>query len=163
MDVRRAGPADVDAVVALGRAVVPDTYGPLAPAYAAWCLERWWSREEVRSSVAAIPHWVAVDDGDPTGEVLGVANLGEIEGRPVMWKLYVHPAHHGAGLGSRLLAEVVAAAGDATLVLERLSGNRRAARFYASRGFVETHRTTTELFPDLTWVWLARAPDGAHR
>ncbi len=154
--VRPAGSADVEGVVELGRAVVPATYEPLSASYATWCLERWWSPDVVRDSVGSLPHWVAVDTDD---RVLGVANLGDLDAQPVMWKLYVHPEHHGSGLGSRLLAEVIAAA-PAPLVLERLSGNRRAADFYAGRGFVETHRTVSDTFPDLTWVWMRHDPIG---
>ena len=150
--VRRAVPADVDAIVDLGAAVVPATYGPLSSAYAGWCLQRWWSSDAVGESVARLPHWVALDDE----RVVGVTNLGELDGSPVMWKLYVHPEQHGGGLGTQLLHEVVTAANGVPLVLERLSGNERAARFYAARGFVETHRTVAERFPDLTWVWMRR-------
>lgn len=154
--VRPAEPADVRGVVALGRAVVPATYEPLSPAYARWCLHRWWSETEVAGALERLPHWVATDDA---GRVLGVANLGELDGGPVMWKLYVDPGEHRTGLGSRLLAEVLHAAGHTPLVLERLSGNQRAAMFYATHGFVETHRTVAEAFPDLTWVWMRRTPE----
>lgn len=155
VSVRRAGPDDVAAIVDLGAAVVPATYGPLSPAYAEWCLERWWSTEAVTESVGRLPHWVALD-GD---RVVGVTNLGELDGSPVMWKLYVRPEQHGRGVGTLLLHQVVAAADGAPLVLERLSGNERAARFYAARGFTETHRTVAETFPDLTWVWMRRDPE----
>lgn len=159
LPVRRAGADDVEGVVALGRVVVPATYEPLAPDYARWCLERWWSPGEVAGALDRLPHWVATDE---RGRVVGVANLGQLEDARVMWKLYVHPEHHRAGVGSRLLAAVVHAAGDEPLVLERLSGNHRAAAFYAAHGFVETHRTVAETFPDLTWVWMRRTPEVEH-
>jgi len=152
--VRPATGDDADAIVRLGAVVVPATYAPLSPAYAEWCLEQWWSPETVAQSLDTIPHWVAEEDG----ETVGVANLGVLNGQPMMWKLYVRPDAHGRGLGSALLDAVLEAA-DGSVGLEYLHGNERAARFYRSKGFEETRRTTVEQFPDLTWVWMHREPE----
>ena len=149
--VRRATGADADGIVALGAEVVPATYGPLSPEYATWCLQRWWSPDQVATSLDDLPHWVAETDG----RVVGVANLGQVDGDAVMWKLYVHPDRQGHGLGSALLGEVEAAAGP-VLRLEHLAGNDRAAAFYRAHGFHETHRTVFDAFPDLTWVWMRK-------
>ena len=151
--VRRATLDDVSAVHALGEAVIGPTYRPIDPAYADFTARTWWSKEALTSSIGSIAHWVAEADG----VVVGVANLGLLEGRPVMWKLYVHPDRHGQGLGRALLAEVVAAA-DGPLTLEYLDGNERALAFYRGHGFVETHRTGSEDFPHLSWVWMRRDP-----
>ncbi len=150
--VRPARPDDVAGIVALGAEVVPATYGPLSPEYATWCLERWWSPGIVADQVAALPHWVA-DDG---GEVVGVTNLGNTDEGPAMWKLYVRPDHHGHGLGSALLHAVEQAADGTALRLEYLDRNEAAAAFYRARGFVESHRTVLDSFPDLTWVWMSK-------
>lgn len=152
MIVRVATPADVEAVVALGEAVVPHTYGPIDESFAAWQLERWWSADAVRSGFERLPHWVALD-GE---EVLGVANLGVHDGLPVVWKLYVHPGRHGSGIGTALLGAVEAAAEGRALTLEYLDGNEQAARFYARRGFVATGRSTFEARPHLDWVWMRK-------
>jgi GNAT superfamily N-acetyltransferase len=154
--VRSATRNDTDAIVRLGAVVVPATYAPLSPGYAAWCLDQWWSPESVAGSLARIPHWVAEEDG----EVVGVTNLGELDGQPIMWKLYVRPDGHGRGVGSALLDTVVEAA-DGPVGLEYLDGNERAARFYRAKGFEETRRTTIDQFPDLTWVWMRREPADA--
>lgn len=146
--VRRATVDDATAIVDLGAVVVPTTYGPIAPDYAQWCLERWWSPAVVEEQLSRIPHWVA-DDG---GDVIGVTNLGATDEGPTMWKLYVHPGHHGDGLGTALLAAVE---GD-ELRLEYLDGNHPAAAFYRARGFSESHRTVLDSFPDLTWVWMRK-------
>jgi ribosomal protein S18 acetylase RimI-like enzyme len=154
--VRPATRDDAAAIVSLGSVVVPATYAPLSPAYAEWCLERWWSAGSVEGALATIPHWVAEQDG----EVVGVTNLGEMDGQPVMWKLYVHPGAHGRGLGTALLDAVLDAA-DGSMAVEYLHGNERAARFYRSRDFEEVRRTTIERFPDLKWVWMRKevSPD----
>ena len=153
--LRPGTPADAPALRALGEAVVPATYGPLDAAYAEMMLRDWWSTEGLAASLGRMPHVVAeVDDGD--GTVVGVANLGHRDGRTVMWKLYVHPDHHGAGIGSRLLAEVVALAGDEPLWLEHVDGNDAAAAFYARRGFVEVERVSQAPYPDD--IWMVRQP-----
>ncbi|GAA5153999.1 GNAT family N-acetyltransferase [Nocardioides marinquilinus] len=156
--VREATADDVAGVVALGEAVVPPTYGPISDELAASQLSRWWSPEAVADSMGRLPHWVAVDADDAT--VVGVANLGESDGVPTMWKLYVHPECHGTGLGSALLDRVVDAArgrGADVLQLEHVAGNDPAARFYARRGFVETGRTPlagVPGVPGLEQVWM---------
>ncbi len=152
MSIRRATPEDTEAIVRLGSVVVPSTYGPIDEHFAAWQLERWWSAEAVRSGLDRLPHWVAEEDG----RVVGVANLGENNGLPAMWKLYVHPDRQGSGVGSALLAQVEAAASGSVLTVEHVGGNDRAAAFYASRGFVETGRTTFEEYPHLDWVWMRK-------
>ncbi len=152
MIVRAATLDDAEAIVGLGEVVVPATYAPIDEDFAAWQLERWWSAEEVRSGLGRLPHWVAEEDG----RVVGVANLGEHDGLPAMWKLYVHPELHGSGVGSALLAEVEAAASPPVLTLEYVGGNDRAATFYTRRGFEETGRTSFEDHPHLDWIWMRK-------
>ncbi|GAA1478363.1 GNAT family N-acetyltransferase [Nocardioides aestuarii] len=151
MTVRRAIATDAAAIVALGDVVVPATYGPIDQGFAAHQLEQWWSVKAVGDGLERLPHWVVEEDG----AVTGVANLGEHEGLPVMWKLYVHPERQGAGIGSSLLTEVEAAAGP-VLTLEYVGGNDRAAEFYDRRGYVETGRTRFESWPHLDWVWMRK-------
>jgi GNAT superfamily N-acetyltransferase len=70
--------------------------------------------------------WVA----EQNARVVGFVAVNEDE---LTW-LYVHPAHHRAGVGRRLLAHAVAAIdGEATAWV--LAGNEPALRLYETAGF----------------------------
>ena len=157
--VRPGTLADVPAFRALGEAVVPHTYGPIDAAYAQRMLDEWWVPEVFETSLARNPHLVAEVDG----EVVALANLGRLSqsyrdfphvtgDREVMWKLYVHPDHHGRGIGSRLLAEVEAMVEGDELWLEVVDGNDQAFDFYRARGFEEVERVTDGEWPDDVWL-----------
>ena len=168
--VRPGTLADVPAFRALGEAVVPPTYGPIDAAYAQRMLDEWWVPEVFETSLARNAHLVAEVDG----EVVALANLGRLSrshrdfphvadphgsgDREVMWKLYVHPDHHGHGIGSRLLAEVEAMVEGDELWLEVVDGNDRAYDFYRARGFVEVERVTDREWPDDVWMRKVLAP-----
>ncbi len=124
---------DIPAFVALGRAVVPPTYGPIDAAYAQRMIDEWWTPEVFTRSMQTNAHLVAEVDG----EVVALATLGRLSrsyrdfphvtgDREVMWKLYVHPDHHGRGIGSRLLAEVESRVEGDQLWLEVVEGNEQA-------------------------------------
>ena len=146
--LRPGTPADADALVSLGEAVVPPTYGRVDPAYPAYMLEHWWQRERLAASLGTIPHVLAEVDG----QVVGVANLGRRGDRSVMWKLYVHPDHQGIGIGSLLLAAIEDLVEDRTLWLEHVDGNDTAAGFYRRHGFVEVERASQAPYPDDVWM-----------
>ena len=150
---------DVPAFRALGEAVVPPTYGPIDAAYARRMLDEWWVPEVFETSLARNPHLVAEVDG----EVVALANLGRLSqsyrdfphvsgDREVMWKLYVHPDHHGRGIGSRLLADVEAMVEGDELWLEVVDGNDQAFDFYRARGFEEVERVTGHEWPADVWM-----------
>ncbi len=139
---------DAAGLVALGRAVVPPTYGPVDADYPAFMLEHWWQHDRLAASLDAIPHVVA----DVDGQVVGVANLGRRDDREVMWKLYVHPDHQGRGLGGRLLAAVETLVDGDVLWLEHVDGNEPAGAFYRTRGFTEVERVPQPPFPDDIWM-----------
>ena len=148
--VRAGREADAAALAELGRAVVPATYGPISEAEAVRTLETWWSEDALAESLRRIPHWVA-EDAD--GRLVGISNLGSRGERRVMWKLYVHPDHHGRGIGSRLLAEVEARVEGDELWLEVVDGNEQAFGFYRARGFEEQERTPDDgPWPDDVWM-----------
>ncbi len=152
--------ADIPAFRALGEAVVPSTYGPIDAAYAQRMLDEWWVPEVFETSLARNPHLVAEVDG----EVVALATIGRLSrsyrdfphvsgDREVMWKLYVHPDHHGRGIGSRLLAEVEALVEGDELWLEVVDGNAQAFAFYRSRGFEVRERTPDGgPWPDDVWM-----------
>ncbi|WP_107771206.1 GNAT family N-acetyltransferase [Nocardioides sediminis] len=150
---------DIPAFVALGRAVVPPTYGPIDADYAQRMIDEWWTPAVFTTSLQRNTHLVAEADG----EVVALANLGRLSqsyrdfphvtgDREVMWKLYVHPAHHGRGIGSRLLAEVESRVEGDELWLEVVDGNRQAYDFYRARGFSEVERVSDGRYPDDVWM-----------
>ncbi len=142
--VRLAVEADVEAIRAVGVATWPATYEPLAgPEYVAHGLERWWSAEAVRDSILRGGVFVAELDG----VAVGMASVGERDGAPYLWKLYVLPDRHGIGAGSALLDAVIESlpAGSPRLGLDYVDGNERAAAFYRARGFRVTGRTPSPL------------------
>lgn len=159
LTVRAGTVADIPAFRRLGEAVVPPTYGPIDEAYAQRMLDEWWVPEVFETSLARNAHLVAECDG----EVVALSSFGRLSrsyrefphvtgDREVMWKLYVHPDHHGRGIGSRLLAEVESMVEGDELWLEVVDGNDRAYDFYASRGFREVERVPDRVWPDDVWL-----------
>lgn len=157
--VRAGTHADIPGFRDLGEAVVPPTYGPIDEAYAQRMLDEWWVAERFEASLAVNTHLVAECDG----QVVAMAAFGllsrshrdfpHVTGeREVMWKLYVHPDHHGRGIGSRLLAEVEALVEGDELWLEVVDGNEQAFAFYRAKGFVEVERVGDGVWPDDVWL-----------
>ena len=150
--VRPADEGDLDAVVAVGHRTWPPTYEPLAGAdYVAMGLAKWWSAEATRPLIDAGRVTVAEVDG----EVVGVAAAGPLDGRLVLWKLYVVPERQGAGIGAALLDAVLEGARGryAMLRLAYLDGNESARRFYSRHGFVEVEREPgSGGLPDSVWM-----------
>ena len=138
---------------------MPPTYGPIDAAYAQRMIDEWWTPEVFTRSMQTNAHLVAEVDG----QVAALATLGRLVrsyrdfphvtgDREVMWKLYVHPDHHGRGIGSRLLAEVESRVEGDQLWLEVVEGNEQAFSFYRSKGFVEAERVTDHEWPDDVWM-----------
>ena len=157
--LRPATAHDIPAFVALGRAVVPPTYGPIDAAYAQRMIDEWWTPEVFTRSMQTNAPLVAEVDG----EVVALATVGRLSrsyrdfpsvtgDREVMWKLYVHPDHHRRGIGGRLLAEVESRVEGDELWLEVVEGNDQAFGFYLSKGFVEIERVTDHEWPDDVWM-----------
>ncbi|MFB9237875.1 GNAT family N-acetyltransferase [Plantactinospora siamensis] len=148
--IRRAGPDDIESIIAVGRRTWPTTYGFAGPGYITHGLETWWSAEAIRRSLANTTVLVAEDDG----AVVGTGNI-DVRGEcPVIWKLYVVPEAQGAGIGSALIRELFDHAGGRPVRLEYIDGNTSAASFYAAHGFVEIRREANERagWPDAVWV-----------
>ncbi len=142
--VRPAVEADVEAIRVVGLVTWPATYEAVAGReYVTQGLERWWSTDAVRDSIGRGGVFV----GELDGVVVGMASVGERDGEPYLWKLYVLPDRHGLGAGSALLAAVVDSlpAGSTRLGLDYVDGNERAAAFYRARGFRVTGRTPSPL------------------
>jgi ribosomal protein S18 acetylase RimI-like enzyme len=158
--IRTGTPDDIPALVALGRAVVPPTYGPIDAAYAQRMIDEWWTPAVFARSMQTNAHLVAEVDG----QVVALATIGRLSrsyrdfphvdgDREVMWKLYVHPDHHGRGIGSRLLAEVESQVEGDELWLEVVDGNEQAFAFYRGHGFEVRERTPDDgPWPDDVWM-----------
>ncbi len=137
--VRTADLTDIDAVLGIGRAAWRATFEPMAgPAYVEAGLARWWTREAVRADIDNGRVLLAEDGDDVRGMALTVTRSG---GPAELRRLYVAPQQQGRGIGSALLAAVVAATGgDRALELTVLETNHHARRFYARHGFRPTGR-----------------------
>lgn len=131
--VRKAEARDVEAIVAFGAAVVPAHYTPILGASAAQAQLSWWQPERISSAVTADRVHLAVV-GD---EVVGVCETGEMDGEPVIWKLYLAPEFRGRSLGVELLHQAIAALPDGPghVLVEHVAGNIRAGSFYEREGF----------------------------
>lgn len=158
MDIRLADTKDAYAVRSVGLRTWPATYEPIAgPEYVAHGLARWWSPEAVRRGIERQGTFVAVSGDD----VVGTATVGELDGCPVLWKLYVLPELHGCGFGSALLDAVLRSLppGAERLRLSYVEGNLEARRFYRRKGFVEVLREKDpEGGPATIWMELRLQP-----
>ena len=153
--VRPAVLDDVEAVVAVGHRTWPATYEPLAgPDYVAMGLAKWWTVEATEPAVRAGRVLVAEVDG----EIVGMSATGPLDGRMILWKLYVVPEAQGRGAGGALMRALLASAAEAhdEIRLAYLEGNDHAAAFYRHHGFVEAERETGgHGIPDS--IWMSRA------
>lgn len=152
MEIRRATPDDVGEVRAFGRRYIPDHYLPLIGADAAQQqVERWWT------SARLLP---AAHDGrlfiaEQGSEIIGVAEWSLYEGKPVIWKLYIHPQHRGRGIGPQFLSSIIGdlPSGTAGLQVEHFAANDRAAAFYEREGFRELRTVEDKTNPALSVTW----------
>jgi ribosomal protein S18 acetylase RimI-like enzyme len=152
MRIRRASESDIEAISRVGHATWPSTYGFAGQEYVERGLAQWYSEDAIRQSLRDTEMWVAEVDG----AVVGIGNVDLHRDPPTIWKLYVIPAHHGSGVGSALLEQLVASvpAERGVVALEYVDGNERAGEFYARQGFVETSREPGEQpgWPEVVWV-----------
>ena len=143
--IRRATPADAQALSAIGRDTFVETFGHLyPPADLAAFLQDAYGLEKTRRDLAdpAKAAWL-VEDGDKVvGHALaGPCDLPHEDVAPEdgeLKRLYILAAHRGGGAGSRLLAETFAwleADGPRTLWIGVWSENFGAQRLYERQGF----------------------------
>ena len=156
MTIRQARADDLDAVMAFGATHVPPHYEPIiGRAAARRQVDLWWTREYLAPAVDAGALIVA----EANGEVIGIAQWGDWDGDPVVWKLYIHPEWRGQGVGPALLRAVEAdlPTGTPRLLVEHFAGNHRAAAFYEREGFVHLHTDAARGGdPAAAQVWRAR-------
>jgi GNAT superfamily N-acetyltransferase len=144
--IRRAGPADLDAVVPLEHEVVR------YDAYFGEVVDRPWTADALRAEAApalaaAEPWvWLAERDGQPVGVLnaqrpADAAWIAPLTGRgPVAYNLLtgVSPTERGAGVGAALTARFhaeAAAAGVAATLLHHTQLNPRSVPFWSQQGY----------------------------
>jgi ribosomal protein S18 acetylase RimI-like enzyme len=136
--IRRAVESDIEGIQVVGRSAWWDTYTGLFPKEVIeQNLERWWSGEYLKQAVESEDHIILV--AEEGGEIIGVAETQiRDDNSAILWKLYVLKEHRGTGVGTSLIEESIKQLPSQVeaYYTEYHSGNRRAAAFYASRGFV---------------------------
>ena len=156
--IRAADGNDLVAILNVGRRTWPLTYEPIAGAdYVAMGLAKWWTEDATIPAIRAGRVTVAELDG----EVVGMATVGPHEKHLALWKLYVLPEHQGKVIGTALFEAVVArATGEYSRIhATYLDGNKSAAGFYRSKGFVEVSRESGgEGIPESIWMQLELEP-----
>jgi GNAT superfamily N-acetyltransferase len=145
--IRRAVPADAEALSAIGAATFSETFAHLYPPQdlqdflgSAYGVER--ARQDLADPAFAA--WLVEADGRTVGHALaGPCHLPHPDVTPQcgeLHRLYLLRAHQGGGAGSRLLAETLAwleKDGPRTLWLGVWSQNHGAQRLYARNGFAK--------------------------
>lgn len=143
--IRRAGPADAEALADIGARTFAETFGHqyppedladfLASHHTPARALGWLTRED-----AAV--WLVEADGEAVGHALvGPCGLPHPEARsdePELKRIYLLKAFHGGGLGKRLMDEALAWAereGPRRIWIGVWSENHRAIRLYEGAGF----------------------------
>jgi len=128
MDVRDAGPLDIDELTAIWHDGWHEAHARIVPAG----LTRLRTRDSFRERLErALPFVRTVG---PTGRPDGFSMLKDDE----LYQLFVAPRARGSGVATALIADAeqrLAAAGIATAWLACAIGNDRAARFYQKSGW----------------------------
>jgi ribosomal protein S18 acetylase RimI-like enzyme len=155
--VRPAEPSDAEALARLHLECWREAYsGLLSPAFLA--AQRVEERLALWQRLLAGPHaerqFVAMSGGHPVGFA---GSLPPAEGRDVaeLWGIYLLKAHHGTGLGQKLLDAALGAGPAALWVAE---DNPRAQAFYRRNGFTFTGaRETIDDWEGLPELRMARS------
>ena len=128
IDIRRGTADDAERItplhVASIRTLCAKDYTPRQ--IDAWA--GWKSPERYRNAMAAGEVFFVAETGDA---IVGFAVLARDDVKAV----YVHPAHVGRGIGSRLLDAVEAHAADSGIPTLRLTSTLTSIGFYESRGY----------------------------
>ena len=166
VDVRPAGAADAAAVCEVGVTAWRATYSDLIGAEA---IERFvgqsYTVERIASRIERDVMFVAgYPGGDPSG-VDAFIEAVEEEDRPHIVAFYARPASRGRGLGTALLAAVVAAFPGREISADVLEGNGLGEPFYVARGFepgeLIVEDIAGELIRERRW-WLRARRDDTH-
>lgn len=143
--IRRAGPADAEALARIGVDTFCETFeGLYASADLATYLREAYDLERTRADLAdpAKASWLVEADGEIVGyATVGPCGLPHPEITPAcgeLKRIYVRRAWQGSGLAARLLGVTMAwleRDGPRPIWLGVWSGNHKAQRFYSKHGF----------------------------
>ena len=165
----------VDAAITVREAEVPDTAAIRAVAVRAWratyagriadeTVERFLAQAyaEERIELRVERNQVFVAGSSPGGSVDAFAECAVRDDHVQLVAIYTLATARGRGLGSALLAAVLAAHPGEDVAADVLEGNDLAEPFYAARGFVSGEPLTDELAgePVREGRWWLRAADG---
>lgn len=179
MELRDATPADAEAIATVARTSWHEAYDELLGAETVDAtVDEWYAPASLRDSITEIRRDDS-SDGDEDreavflvaerdGSVVGFTNAGPARDREsdpdadaFLSRLYVHPDHWGASIGTALterLARRLQSAGYERVWLEVFAENERGRAFYESLSF-ERVGSVTETFggTDLTTLHLETA------
>jgi diamine N-acetyltransferase len=143
--IRRAGPADANALAAIGARTFVETFGHLYPkrdldAYLAKAYSLEAARAELADPKCAV--WLVEASGETVGFALagpcGLPHPGVTQACGELKRIYLIKSAQNGGLGGRLFAETLAwlqAAGPRAVWIGVWSQNHGAQRFYARHNF----------------------------
>ncbi|AKL69271.1 MULTISPECIES: GNAT family N-acetyltransferase [Streptomyces] len=164
IEIRRAGPADGDALGGIHAAAWEAAYGPFfEPEFAAREVRSRRTRWHARVAAPAQPSAEAPAQAPAQASAgRGTILLAEVEGRPLALSVFLpsptrpglaeiatfygHPDGWGTGVAAALMTETLRRLGDegcAGAHLWTLRDTPRSRRFYAKCGFTETGATRT--------------------
>jgi len=144
--IRRAGPADIDAVVRMGMATIR------FDAHFGTVIERPWSAEALRRDASALLAepgawtWLAEDDGNPVAMLYAeppqaadwIAPMAGVSPVAYLELMYVQPDDRGQGAGPALVGQLhraADAAGVAVTLLHYEQVNPLSGPFWSRQGY----------------------------
>ena len=143
--IRRAGPADAEALTELGRLTFAQAFQHLYdPAdFAAYVAEAYsLARTQADLADPRKATWLVESDGEPVGYALagpcGLPHPEVTDACGELKRIYFRKDHQGGGLGLRLFGEVMdwlQADGPRAVWIGVWSENHGALRFYGRQGF----------------------------
>ncbi|MEE6208686.1 GNAT family N-acetyltransferase [Salarchaeum sp. III] len=144
--VRDAARGDAARVREIAAVAWRDAHAPLiGEERVAEFLAEHYTERDLRNAIASEKSAFLVAEREA---VVGFVEVGPVDD-PDTWsvyRIYVHPEHYGAGVGTALLDAAESRLPDSVsrLRLVVLSGNDRARRFYEARGFEFVRETPNE-------------------